>query len=160
VVPDNKNFNFSELIPEPLTFIDSGFGGDGQTHEVRTVAMLGAADHARLQRIQRHIAELQTQLVKAELRKKQLLDAREKANETQIVQIDKQLDGADNTIERLGAEIDSENSLFVQVLIPSLPRDRIQAIPPGNKYQFIKWWREQHPTPATKDGTPGEAKAS
>jgi hypothetical protein len=46
-----KGFSLSEFFPEPMTFTDDGFGGNGKVHDVKTVELLGVQDSVRLQRL-------------------------------------------------------------------------------------------------------------
>lgn len=47
----SQNFKLSDLIPDPLTFTDDSFGGDGTTHDVKTAAMLSPDEFAQIERI-------------------------------------------------------------------------------------------------------------
>lgn len=51
----SKNFKLSGLIPNPLTFTDDEFGGDGHTHDVKSTEMLSSAEFAELERIKADI---------------------------------------------------------------------------------------------------------
>lgn len=45
------NFKLSSLIPDPLTFTDDSFGGDGTAYDVKTTAMLSSAEFAAIERM-------------------------------------------------------------------------------------------------------------
>ena len=49
-------FRLSDLVPDPMTFTDDAYGGDGTTHDVLTVDLLSEADIAALLREQRRMA--------------------------------------------------------------------------------------------------------
>lgn len=53
----SRNFNLSDLIPEPLTFTDDRYGGDGAVHDVLTFDLLSEEDVARLMTLQRRQAQ-------------------------------------------------------------------------------------------------------
>lgn len=46
-----KGFSLAEFSPEPMTFTDDGFGGDGRVYDVKTVQHLGARDTVRMQQL-------------------------------------------------------------------------------------------------------------
>jgi hypothetical protein len=50
------SFRLSDLVPDPMTFTDDAYGGDGTTHDVLTVDLLSEADIAALMREQRRMA--------------------------------------------------------------------------------------------------------
>lgn len=56
-----QNFRLSALVPEPLTFTDDGYGGDGAQHEMRTPDLFSATEQARLLNLQNAAGALQTQ---------------------------------------------------------------------------------------------------
>lgn len=53
-----ENFSLSSLVPNPLTFTDDAYGGDGTTYDVQTNAMLSAADFAKMDRINADLSEI------------------------------------------------------------------------------------------------------
>lgn len=53
---EGRSFRLSNLIPEPLTFTDDAYGGDGRTHDVLTADLLSEADMARMTTLERRMA--------------------------------------------------------------------------------------------------------
>lgn len=47
----SKGFSLAEFSPEPMTFTDDGFGGDGRVYDVKTLEHLGARDSVQMQRL-------------------------------------------------------------------------------------------------------------
>lgn len=54
----SKTFGLAALVPEPLTFCDDAVGGDGKKYDVKTTAMLGAVDTARMDRMSNRLPDL------------------------------------------------------------------------------------------------------
>lgn len=46
-----RTFSLAEFFPEPMTFTDDGFGGNGKAHDVKTAELMGAQDAVKLQRM-------------------------------------------------------------------------------------------------------------
>jgi hypothetical protein len=46
-----KGFSLAEFSPEPMTFTDDGFGGDGRVYDAKTLQHLGARDTVRMQQL-------------------------------------------------------------------------------------------------------------
>jgi hypothetical protein len=53
----NRDFRLSDLIPEPLTFTDDAYGGDGAVYDVLTADLLSEVDLAALTRLERRAAQ-------------------------------------------------------------------------------------------------------
>lgn len=114
-----NNFNLSSLIPEGLTFIDDGAGGDGTQYAVRLPAMFDSYEYAQMAKLQ---DELPGHLKKIA----SLGESGPEAAQAALV-----LDGVIND--------------FMQLLIPDLPDERVKRIALGYKLEFIKWWKQQLP---------------
>lgn len=56
---ENENdFSLSSLIPDPLTYTDDRFEGDGKRYDMLRAEMLSAEDYAAIQRITREITAI------------------------------------------------------------------------------------------------------
>lgn len=54
----SNSFSFADLIPEPLTFRDDAFGGDGTIHDVHTAEMLSVSGVVELARAEDRLRRL------------------------------------------------------------------------------------------------------
>lgn len=124
-----KGFSLAEFSPEPMTFTDDGFGGDGRIYDVKTLEHLGARDTVQLQRLYERMSN-------AVVGK----GGKQGAHEDQLaVQLEQTAD-----------------ELFT-LLIPTLPAERHKAIPFQGKFRFLRWWREeQTPPPGTTPAQEGD----
>ena len=104
-----KSFSLADLIPSPLTFEDTAFGGDGAIHTVKTWDLFSSEDIATLMRFHNDIgvAFAANDAAKAERLINQLLS----------------------------------------MLIPTLPQERLKAIPVTFKGKFLEWWEAEQPKP-------------
>lgn len=100
---DTRAFSLSDLVPEPLYFVDNAMGGDGTRYEVLTADLLSEKDVAVATRLDARIRTM-----------------------------------AEDPTVAIGAIND-----YMQLLVPTLPMARIQAIPMSFKTRFIAWWSEQ-----------------
>ncbi len=132
--PVNRTFSLADLVPEPLTFRDDLFGGDGTAYDVKTREMLGAIDIARLERLQGRIQE--------QTKASALLADRE---------------GVAQDLETAVDEI-------CALLVVGLPAGRLTKIPFGFKLTFLSWWRaaqpEEPPLPGGAKAAPGPRRRS
>lgn len=113
---DPRSFSFADLIPEPLTFKDDAFDGDGHVYDVRTNDMLSVDDVVRMMRM--------------EGRFKSVLARTERAGQPDTEGLDELLQLTDE---------------MFAMLIPALPDERVEAIPFSYKMRFVEWWRKQQP---------------
>jgi hypothetical protein len=117
-----REFSLADLAPEPLIFNDSAFGGDGARHEVRTYTMFSPVELGTLRRL---IAELSRNEQSANA----LLNDRE---------VDEQ------AINQAGEQLLATYDMFLRLLMPTLPAERLQAIPFVGKQRIIGWWNSQN----------------
>lgn len=120
----DREFSLLDLAPEPLIFRDEAFGGDGARHTFRMVADLGLEDAGSLRRIQEELARASALIGKASLGADEL----------------------DQVARRLGAGIDA----MLCLILPSLPVERLAAIPLRGKQAMLERWQAAHP--ATQEG--------
>lgn len=107
---DTRAFSLSDLVPEPLYFVDNAMGGDGTRYEVLTADLLSEKDVAVATRLDARIRTM-----------------------------------AEDPTVAIGAIND-----YMQLLVPTLPMARIQAIPMSFKTRFIAWWSEQQQASSPK----------
>lgn len=53
----SREFRLSDLQPDPLTFTDDAYGGDGRRYDVLTADLMSEADLAKMARLQRLAAQ-------------------------------------------------------------------------------------------------------
>jgi hypothetical protein len=126
--PNDREISLADLAPERLTFWDTAYGGDGSRHEWRMVADLGLEDVGTLRRIQDELARA------AALLGKQASSA----------------DELDAAAQKMRGGIDA----FLHLMLPTLPRERLTAIPLQGKERLLKWWQARQPQGAAADGLP------
>lgn len=133
ILMSENDFSFAGLIPDPLTFTDNRFGGDGMRHDVMRADMLSPEDYAVIQRMEREIT---------------------------AASLSTNADSPDNV-----TLINQRLSEFLRLLIPTLPSERITAIPVIYRVKFIEWWKSKHeaathPSGEAQAGAPIQKKRS
>lgn len=114
-----RELSLLDLAPERPIFRDEAFGGDGARHEYRLAADFGLEDAATLRRIQEELARASSLL------------ASQAATAEQMEQ----------AAARLGGSFDA----FLRLVLPSLPPERVKAIPLRGKQVILEFWRDSHP---------------
>lgn len=115
----DRELSLDHLAPERLTFWDSAYGGGGERHEWRMVAELGLEDAGSLRRIQDELARASALVAKATATADELEDA----------------------ARRLVNGFEA----FLRLLLPTLPAERVRAIPLAGKQHMLEWWRARQP---------------
>lgn len=118
----DRELSLADLAPERLIFRDNAYGGDGARHEYLMAADLGLEHVGQLRRIQDELT-----------RALALLGAAEASAE--------ELEAA---AQRLAGGLDA----FLRLVLPTLPAERVRAIPLGGKQRMLEWWRGKQPTEA------------
>lgn len=116
----SAQFSLSDLIPEPLTFKDDAFNGEGVVFDVLTSKLLSSQDIAFIQRIRKRISDLLREKVENED------EDEDEEEKTKVV----------NTLTR-------DMNLLMKTLIPKMPFERICDLPLGAKEKFFVWWFAQ-----------------
>lgn len=131
-----KVYSFADLIPEPIVVRDDRFGGEGTAHDMLTVDMFGPTQVAQLTR---WFSDIQ--------------DASGRLRDVQ--------EGDFDGVEAEARLIDQRLREMVLVLIPTLPRERMDRYPTGALKNLIDWWQTQQPNANGMNGSkpPGEAGA-
>jgi hypothetical protein len=121
-----KSLSFAGLVPEPLTFTDDAFGGDGARYDVLSPDLFTPEAFARFEQIQGELNRTKAAI----------------GNEGQGV--------TSEIFTQLGAMTDE----LIAILIPQMPAERRQAVPFGFKMRFLQWWQEETRTPTGGVGGP------
>lgn len=100
---------------------------DGRTYEVPTAAMFSTIEIAKVTRLQHALPEAMTALG----------------------QKDGDQAAAVTTLDQIVNE-------YFQMLVPTMPADRVQALAVGEKAAFIQWWQAEE----TPKGTPPPNRAA
>lgn len=108
-----KGFSLADFFPEPMTFTDNEFGGDGKVHDVKTVELLGVQDSVRIQRLYDRLAKAMSG------------------------------SGKGATEEKLAAELEQAAAEMLYLLIPTLPKERVKKIPFQVQFRFLQWWKQE-----------------
>lgn len=128
------SFSLSDLIPEPLMYVDDTFGGDGKRYEMRSTQEFSPEDYAVYLRWQREAGVVQVQF-------RQL--GGEHAKDVQK---------AEKVMQQLIHILDS----LILHLMPGFPRERLDAVPSWAKAKIIERWRGEQPK---ETAAVGEAQA-
>lgn len=118
-----KGFSLAEFSPEPMTFTDDGFGGDGRVYEVKTLEHLGARDTVQLQRLYERMTN---------------------------ALVGKGANGKAINEDHLATQLEQTAEDLFKLLIPTLPAERHKAIPFQGKFRFLRWWRTEQTPPASE----------
>ncbi|MBP7572057.1 MAG: hypothetical protein KBA95_18530 [Acidobacteria bacterium] len=130
----SEEFSLLDLAPAPLVFRDEAFGGDGARHEWRMLAGLGLEDLGTLKRIQDDLGRASALLGKAA----------------------PTADELDRTAARLAEGLDA----FLRLMLPTLPRERLGAIPLRGKQYMLERWRAAQPAEEAQALPLGEGAAA
>src|SRR6185436_2957626 len=115
------SFSLSDLIPDPIVYIDDTFGGEGRRHEMRTSQMFSSEDFAAYNRLQREVDQAQVLM--------QIKDAAKR-------------DPA--KVERAMTQMLRILDEMLLILMPDFPRERLERLPTWAKQEIIKRWRAEH----------------
>jgi hypothetical protein len=107
-------FNLADLIPEQMTFRDV----DGKTYEALPSEMFGAAEYAKLMRMQQEMRVTMSVVQSTAGQKK-------------------------GDVEGAAARLEQIADTLIGMIVPDLPAERIKAMHFGHKFRFLNWWREQ-----------------
>lgn len=114
------SFSLSDLIPEPIVYIDDTLGGDGQRHDMRTSQMFSSEDFAAYNRLQREVDQAQALM--------QVKDAAKRDP---------------GKIEHAMAQMLRIIDDMLLILMPTFPRERLEKLPTWAKQEIIKRWRAE-----------------
>jgi hypothetical protein len=117
------SFSLSDLIPEPLIYVDDTFSGDGKRYEMRSTREFSPEDFAVYLRWQREAGVVSAQFHQL---------GGDKAKDVQK---------AEKVMQQLIHILDS----LVLHLMPEFPRERLDAIPSWAKAKIIERWRQEQP---------------
>ena len=124
----SKTFQLSSdltsLLPEPLTFRDNAFGGDGTEYDVLTWEHFGPQQIAVLKRLERRLTANYTILA---------------AN---VEELEEQQD-----LEVVAEKVENDLNAFLALIIPTMPVQRWPRIPYKWRYDFLQWWNAEQPAP-------------
>lgn len=115
----SEEFSLLDLAPAPLVFRDEAFGGDGGRHEWRMLADLGLEDLGTLRRIQDELGRASAALSKAS-------------------------PSADD-LDRMATRLAEGFNAFLRLMLPTLPAERLAAIPLRGKQYMLERWRAAQP---------------
>lgn len=114
------SFSLSDLIPEPIVYIDDTFGGDGQRHDMRTSQMFSSEDFAAYNRLQREVDQAQA-----------LMHVKDAAKRDPI------------KVERAMTQMLRILDEMLLILMPTFPRERLEKLPTWAKQTIITRWRTE-----------------
>lgn len=114
-----NEFSLADLAPARPTFHDNAYGGDGARHEWHMLADLGPAHLAMLRRIQDELTRAYAVLGAS--------------------------DASAPKLEQAGEKLMAAFDAFLKLILPSLPAERIAALPFGAKEKMLTWWNQRQP---------------
>lgn len=125
---DDRELSLIDLAPERLVFRDEAFGGDGARHEYRMAVDLGLESLAQMRRIQDELTRAYAALTSAAA----------------------SADEIDQAAQRIQAGLDA----FLRLVLPTLPAERVTAIPLRGKERIMDFWRTRQPHEEAAPGAP------
>lgn len=116
---DTRELTLLDLAPERPVFRDEAFGGDGARHEYLLASDLGLEHTGQLRRIQEDLARTSALLARAE--------------------------ATADELETAAARMIAGFEAFLRLVLPTLPLERVRAIPLRGKERMLTFWRDAHP---------------
>jgi hypothetical protein len=114
-----NEFSLADIAPERATFHDNAYGGDGARHEWQMLSDLGPAHVAMLRRIQDELSRAYAVIGAT--------------------------DASAQKLEQAGAKLMAAFDAFLKLILPTLPAERIAALPFGAKERMLTWWNARQP---------------